>query len=143
MKNLWEAVLQQYGYEVESWERLLHFLKQENAYLKSRLGALVSSAGDHALVSWAENFQEETLSQDRTIAFLEEELKLQKARLQKDLYADTGILLKEIAEKQKKLQGDIKRAEAFFSGERCSFEQYLEEHLATDLTAADGSRQLM
>ena len=110
MKNLWEAVLQQYGYEVESWERLLHFLKQENAYLKSRLGALVSSAGDHALVSWAENFQEETLSQDRTIAFLEEELKLQKARLQKDLYADTGILLKEIAEKQKKIAGGYQKS---------------------------------
>jgi hypothetical protein len=111
-------------YESEQWERLLAFLKQENAFCKSRLAEVVAGIEDDATLIEAEEFNDQFLSQDNMINFLAIELKKHSTLLQRDFPMD-GELLKDIIKKQRILTRNIQNAEDIFSRTKKSFSIYL------------------
>jgi hypothetical protein len=119
-----DSVIRQCMYESEQWERLLAFLKQENAFCKSRLAEVVAGIEDDATLIEAEEFNDQFLSQDNMINFLAIELKKHSTLLQRDFPMD-GELLKDIIKKQRILTRNIQNAEDIFSRTKKSFSIYL------------------
>src|SRR6476469_9647157 len=96
--------------EAEEWDRLLNFLKQENVFCKSRLADIVASIDDEDELAKAEKFNDEFISEDEIIGFLETELKKQRRSLDRNKHYDEEILT-QLTRQQKKLRMDIRRAE--------------------------------
>lgn len=119
-----DSVLRQCVYESEQWGRLLAFLKQENAFCKSRLAEVVAAIEDESVLSEAEEFNDQFLSQDNMIDFLTSEIKKHSKLLQRDLYADEESL-KAIIRNQRMLAHNIQKAEEIFLRTRKSFSIYL------------------
>jgi len=119
-------VIQQYTYEVNSWERLLAFFLVENIYFKTRLSEILSNAEDEELLLSGEQFQEEFLEQDKILLFLCDEIKRQKKLLERDLYED-GELFTEVIKHQKRLRNDIRKEEALFIKIKNTYSDFLSE----------------
>lgn len=119
-----DAILQQCIFESNQWARLLSFLKQENAYCKSRLAEVVATIeGDGNLIE-AEEFNDQFLSQDSMIDFLANEIKKHNKLLEKELYMHAESL-KELIKNQRILNRNIQNAEDIFSKTKRSFTVYL------------------
>ena len=108
-----EMIIKQYTYEAQSWRRMLIFFLQENVSFKTRLSEIVNYNLSPKDIEMAEMFQEEFLSQDRTISFLLDELYHQSKLLEIDTYEDSE-LFKEIIKNQNKIRKDIKNGEQLF-----------------------------
>lgn len=119
-----DAVLKQCIYELNQWGRLLAFLKEENAFYKSRLSEVVPDIEDEYSLLAAEEFNEQFLLQDNMIDFLSEELKKHDRLLQKDFYID-GASIKGIIKSQRVLSRNFQNAEILFSRTKKSFSVYL------------------
>lgn len=119
-------VIQQYMYEVKSWERMLAFFLVENIYFKTRLSEILSYAEDEELLLSGEQFQEEFLEQDKVLSFLADEIKRQKKLLERDLYED-GELFKEVVKHQKRLRNDMRKEEALFTKIKNTYSDFLSE----------------
>jgi hypothetical protein len=74
----------------------------------------------------AEGFQEDFISLDLIIRFLEGELKKQSRLLDKERCNETEILI-EVMEGQAKLQSEIQKAETIFKQVKDKFACYLHE----------------
>lgn len=119
-----DVILQQCIFESNQWARLLSFLKQENAYCKSRLAEVVATIeGDGNLIE-AEEFNDQFLSQDSMIDFLANEIKKHNKLLEKELYMHAESL-KELIKNQRILNRNIQNAEDIFSKTKRSFTVYL------------------
>jgi hypothetical protein len=105
-----DSMLRYLGDESEEWERLLNFMKQENAFSKSRLAEIVASLEDEDELVKAEQFNDEFIAEDEIIVFLESELKKHRKLLEKRRYQDEEML-KQLTRHQGKLRMDIRRAE--------------------------------
>jgi hypothetical protein len=119
-----DSSLRQCIYESDQWGRLLAFLKQENAFCKARLAEAVATLDDEGGVEEAEEFNDQFLSQDSMIEYLENELKKHRKLLQKDLYGDEQVL-KNIIKSQRIFGRNIQNAEEIFSRTRRRFSIYL------------------
>jgi hypothetical protein len=119
-----KSVILQYTFEVNAWKRLLAFFLVENIYFKTRLAELLNSKDDEDVIENGEKFQDEFLSQDRILSFLDSEVKRQTKLLERDLYED-GELFKGVVKNQKKLRKDIKSAEGLFTKLKETFSNYL------------------
>jgi predicted nucleotidyltransferase len=119
-----DSSLRQCIYESDQWGRLLAFLKQENVFCKSRLAEAVATLDDEGSVEEAEEFNDQFLSQDSMIEYLENELKKHRKLLQKDLYGDEQVL-KNIIKSQRMLGRNMQNAEEIFSRTRRRFSIYL------------------
>jgi hypothetical protein len=105
-----DSMLRYLGDESEEWERLLNFMKQENAFSKSRLAEIVASLEDEDELVKAEQFNDEFIAEDEIIVFLEGELKKHRKLLEKRRYQDEEMV-KQLTRHQGKLRMDIRRAE--------------------------------
>ncbi|MGZ3937794.1 MAG: hypothetical protein ACXVLT_03660 [Flavisolibacter sp.] len=112
--------------ESEEWERLLNFLKQENVFSKSRLSEIVASIDDDDELARAEKFNDEFLSEDEIIVFLESELKKHRRNLEKTKHFDEEQL-KQLTRNQRKLRMDIRRAEEIIIITKRDFSDYIAE----------------
>jgi uncharacterized membrane-anchored protein YjiN (DUF445 family) len=119
-------IVQQLTYEVQTWVRLIGFIRDETTYFKMRLAEVVSANVDDKVVEQAEKFQEEFLAQDRIIIYLSDELKKQNKLLEKDMNADENIL-QEVIKNQNKLRREIKKAEGLFKELKDKFISFLHE----------------
>lgn len=125
MKTIYdEAILQQCIFESNQWVRLLTFLKQENAYCKSRLAEVVATIENDRNLIEAEEFNDQFLSQDSMIDFLAYEIKKHNKLLEKELYVH-GESLKELVKNQRILNRNIQNAEDIFSKTKKGFTVYL------------------
>jgi hypothetical protein len=105
-----DSMLRYLGDESEEWERLLNFMKQENAFSKSRLAEIVASLEDEDELVKAEQFNDEFIAEDEIIVFLEGELKKHRKLLEKRRYQDEEMV-RQLTRQQGKLRMDIRRAE--------------------------------
>jgi hypothetical protein len=105
-----DSMLRYLGEESEEWERLLNFMKQENAFSKSRLAEIVASLEDEDELVKAEQFNDEFIAEDEIIVFLEGELKKHRKLLEKRRYQDEEMV-RQLTRHQGKLRMDIRRAE--------------------------------
>jgi len=112
--------------EAEEWDRLLNFLKQENVFCKSRLADIVASIDDEDELAKAEKFNDEFISEDEIIGFLETELKKQRRSLDRNKHYDEEILT-QLTREQKKLRMDIRRAEEIIIITKRDFSDFIAE----------------
>ena len=110
--------------ESEEWDRLLSFLKLENVFSKSRLAEIVASIDDEDELAKAEKFNDEFLSEDEIIGFLESELKKHRRSLDRNRHHDEEAL-KQLTRSQRKLRMDIRRAEEIIIITKRDFSDYI------------------
>ncbi|QEC55295.1 hypothetical protein [Flavisolibacter ginsenosidimutans] len=100
-------------------------------HFKNRLAETVADNEENVVLSVAEKFQEEFLTQDRIFFWLSDELKKQIGLLQKDMYVD-GELFHEAVRNQIELRREIKKTEALFTEIKNCYALYLNERYAVE-----------
>src|SRR5689334_24649912 len=100
-------MIKQFQYECDAWRRLLAFLLQENAILKNRLAELVhESIFSDDFLEIAEQYQNRFIQNDQVINFVRTDIAELEKLLTRNLH-ENGLIIKAIAQKQKKLRKEI------------------------------------
>lgn len=96
MKNI---VLEQLIYEVETWKRLIVFIKNENLLRINRLNEIIKSNDDKNILHKIENFQLQFLTLEEIFFVLNNEVVEQQNRLilvhKKEYELDIILLIKQ------------------------------------------------
>jgi hypothetical protein len=74
MKNI---ILEQLIYEVETWKRLIVFIKNENLMRINRLNEIIKSNDDKNILNKIENFQVQFLTLEEIFYILNNEVAVQ------------------------------------------------------------------
>ncbi|CAN5116365.1 hypothetical protein BH09BAC2_BH09BAC2_17730 [soil metagenome] len=106
--------LKQYHHESSTWQRLLDFLRQENAFLKSRLSEFLDSKEDKNFIPIAEQFQNEFLLKDDYIMELKKDINDLQKQFKTLWNSDEAVILP-LLKKQDKLRNEMKHLETNFS----------------------------
>lgn len=88
MKAIKISQPEQYLHETLTWERVLEFYKQENAFLKTRLSQVLDKNSVDDFLETAENFNNRFVFKDDYLASLLVDIRLQKDMLQKSIKGD-------------------------------------------------------
>lgn len=119
-------IISQYKYENDTWKRYLHFMQQENNYLKTRLGQVLQNDIDVDFLNRAEYFQTNFLNEDETVNLLRQDVH----EIDKLLHmgaAQNAVLLKELQRKMKKLSRDMETIERQFNKLKTDFNVFLSD----------------
>jgi hypothetical protein len=121
--------IKQFRYETDAWRRMLAFLLQENAILKTRLAELVheSKISDDFL-EMAEQYQNHFIQNDQVINFVRLDIAELDKLLLRNLH-ENGLIIKAIARKQKNLRKELTTLETTFNEIKIKFNNYLAETL--------------
>ena len=96
MKNI---ILEQLLYEVETWKRLIVFIKNENLMRINRLNEIIKSNDDKNILHKIENFQVQFLTLEEIFFVLNDEVVEQQNRLmlghKKEYEIDIILLIKQ------------------------------------------------
>ena len=96
MKNI---IIEQLIYEVETWKRLIAFIKNENLMRINRLNDIIKSNDDKNILHKIENFQVQFLTLEEIYFVLNDEVIEQQNRLmlihKKEYDIDIILLIKE------------------------------------------------
>ena len=96
MKNI---IIEQLIYEVETWKRLIVFIKNENLMRINRLNDIIKSNNDKNILFKIENFQVQFLTLEEIYFVLNDEVVEQQNRLmlvyKKEYEIDIILLIKE------------------------------------------------
>ena len=96
MKNI---IIEQLLYEVETWKRLIVFIKNENLMRINRLNDIIKSNNDKNILFKIENFQVQFLTLEEIYFVLNDEVLEQQNRLmlvyKKEYEIDIILLIKE------------------------------------------------
>jgi hypothetical protein len=96
MKNI---ILEQLIYEVETWKRLIVFIKNENLMRINRLNEIIKSNNDKNILNKIENFQVQFLTLEEVFYILNNEVAVQENRLmlvhKKEYEIDIILLIKQ------------------------------------------------
>jgi ppGpp synthetase/RelA/SpoT-type nucleotidyltranferase len=124
MNNIQMLEPDHFMHENSSWERLLDFYKQENAYLKTRLAELLDHNSSAAFIELAEHFNTRFIGMDEAILSLQKDIRRQResiAYTSKDSWADI-ILVQPV---QQKLRSEMEHFEKEISTLKNEFNQKL------------------
>ncbi len=127
MSQNYISKLPQYLHEYQSWERLLDFFNQENAFLKTRLSKVLDDDGDTKLLSFAEKFQNQFLYNDDYIREVKQEIALLKASAIS--FIETNKIAEQILfiKRHKKLSAQLTYFEGRFAKLKNEFNGHLEK----------------
>lgn len=115
----------QFNHENKTWIRLLEFLKQENAHLKTRLAEAVDYKTDKEFLLLAEQFQNKFLLKDEYIEVLKYDITKREQELQNiGNPSDTGL-----KHRQEKLRYEMENFEKDFNKLKYDFNIYLSSFL--------------
>ncbi len=126
MTNNYITKIEHFNYEHTMWLRQLDFLKQENAYLKTRLAEVLDyTTDDKEFLAYAEHFQNQFIIKDEFI----DELKHDINHMSR-LYETKSEGLKKDAEKklesrQTKLRNEMEYFEKDFINLKNEFNKYV------------------
>lgn len=115
----------QFYYENLTWERLLEFFKQENAFLKTRLSEVVDQLTDKEFLELAEYFQNTFIIKDEFIDELRHDINDHEIVLIKLMEEADKKFDKKILKKQEKLRNEIESLERDFIKDKNQFNKYL------------------
>ncbi|MEN9571142.1 MAG: hypothetical protein RL172_2373 [Bacteroidota bacterium] len=110
--------------ECAGWLRLLDFVKQENAYLKTRLSLAVDHKTDKEFLNQAEHFQNEFILKDEYINEIAKDAKLQEDRIKEIVLLQKNVEDKYIRQQQK-LRNEIEYLEKDFTRMKYDFNKQL------------------
>lgn len=113
---------EQFIHENKTWNRLLEFFKQENAFLKTRLAEVVDHRTDKEFLTLAEQFQNKFIIKDEYIDELRHDVNLQQQGLNKK---DNEQLDRNTLKKQEKLRNEMEYFEKDFTKLKNEFNKYL------------------
>lgn len=120
-----KSKIKQFQYESDAWRRILAFLLQENAILKTRLAEVVREnnvSGD--FLEMAEQYQNQFIRNDQIINFIRLDITELDNLLTKNLH-ENGLVVKTISRKQKKLRKELTTLETTFNEIKIHFNNYL------------------
>lgn len=100
-----------YVFENKSWIRLIEFLIQENAIMKTRLSEVMDQIHDRESLSIAEHFQDKFITKDDVFEHLINDLKIESKKWEQYKRNDPSIFLNELSVTHKMLRLDIERLE--------------------------------
>lgn len=121
--------IKQFQYESEAWRRMLAFLLQENAILKTRLAELVhENMFSEDFLEIAEQYQNRFIQNDQIINFVRTDIAELDKILTRNLH-ENGLIIKTIAHKQKILRKELTTLENTFNEMKIDFNNYLTETL--------------
>jgi seryl-tRNA synthetase len=115
----------QFCYENLTWERLLEFFKQENAFLKTRLSEVVDQLTDKDFLELAEHFQNVFIIKDEFIDELRHDINDHEILLKRVLGSADKKADKKILKKQEKLRNEMETLERDFTKDKNQFNKYL------------------
>jgi hypothetical protein len=124
-----KSKIKQFQYESDAWRRMLVFLLQENAILKTRLAELVHENNvSHDFLEMAEQYQNQFIRNDQIINFVRLDIAELDNLLTRNLN-ENGLVVKAIARKQKKLRKELITLETTFNEIKIQFNNYLADTL--------------
>ena len=125
MSDTMQSKREQFHFENKTWERLLDFFKQENAFLKTRLAEVLDQSSNREFLAFAEQFQSRFILNDEFIDELRHDINIQERKL-KDNYINNITLLDiRIIKKQEKLRNEMAYMEKDFPQLKYEFNKYL------------------
>jgi L-lactate utilization protein LutC len=125
MTNSYISRLEQYRHEHQTWDRLLAFFKQENAYLKTRLSEVLDRDMDKDFLALAEHFQNQFIVKDEFIDILKHDINEMTMILKQDIIAARNIPDKRLEARQNKLRDEVDFLEKNFTELKKEFNNYL------------------
>ena len=125
MTNSYISRLDQYHHEHLTWERMLDFFKQENAFLKTRLSQVLDRKIDNEFLALAEQFQNQFIIKDDFINELKHDIH-EMERVVKES-SDTMKIVPDIKveNKHNKLRNEMEYLEKNFAQLKNEFNKYL------------------
>ena len=100
-----------YVFENKSWIRLVEFLIQENAIMKTRLSEVMDQIHDRESLAIAEHFQDKFITKDDVFEHLINDLKIESKKWEQYKKNDPTILMSELSLSHKMHRLDIERLE--------------------------------
>ena len=100
-----------YVFENKSWVRLVEFLIQENAIMKTRLSEVMDQIHDRESLAIAEHFQDKFITKDDVFEHLINDLKIESKKWEQYKKNDPSIFLSELSLTHKMHRLDIERLE--------------------------------
>ncbi len=123
MTRVNSSKLEHYQHEFQTWERMLDFFKQENAFLKTRLSEVLDQKIDKEFLANAEHFQNKFIIQDEFMDELKHDIREVKGMVEKNIYPEG--LDKLTVSKYKRLRNEMEYLEKSFAALRNDFNEYL------------------
>jgi hypothetical protein len=115
----------QFYHENLTWERLLEFFKQENAFLKTRLSEVVDQLTDKDFLELAEHFQNVFIIKDEFIDELRHDINDHETLLKSILKSTDYKVDKKLIKRQEKLRNEMETLERDFTKDKNEFNKYL------------------
>ncbi|MFZ1783913.1 MAG: hypothetical protein WAU23_01830 [Ferruginibacter sp.] len=113
---------EQFHHENRTWNRLLEFFKQENAFLKNRLSEVVDHISDKEFLALAEQFQNKFIVKDEYI----DELRSDINRFDREMENSKTTLVEDrFIRRQEKLRDEMEYFEKDFNNLKNEFNKYL------------------
>ena len=117
--------LEHYRHEYLTWERMLDFFKQENAFLKTRLSQVVDKKTDRDFLAYAEHFQNQFIIKDEFI----DELNHDVHEMQEQCVREMKVLKinpdKKTESRHNKLRNEMEFLEKNFTQLKNEFNKYV------------------
>ena len=114
-----------FQYEIQTWDRLLEFLKQENAYLKNRLSEVLDHNTNKDFLPQAEHYQNLFIVKDEFMDEMRHDVHEQETALKKvsDTVKDSIDI--KLVKMQEKLRNEMEFLEKDFIKIKNEFNKYL------------------
>jgi L-lactate utilization protein LutC len=125
MINSYISKLDQYHFEHLTWERMLDFFKQENAFLKTRLSQVLDRKIDNEFLALAEQFQNQFIIKDDFIDELKHDINEMERAVKESTVTMKIVPDIKVENKHNKLRNEMEYLEKNFAQLKNEFNKYL------------------
>ena len=125
MTKMHLSILEQYHHEHLTWERILEFFRQENAFLKMRLSEVLDQTTDNAFLMLAEQFQNQFIIKDEFMDDLKKDIHDMELQLKNEVTNLSHLSDKKMEIRHNKLRNEMEYLEKDFTQLRNDFNKYL------------------
>ena len=125
MTNSYISKLDQYHHEHLTWERMLDFFKQENAFLKTRLSQVLDRKIDSEFLALAEQFQNQFIIKDDFIDELKHDINEMERAIKESTVTMKIVPDIKVENKHNKLRNEMEYLEKNFAQLKNEFNKYL------------------
>lgn len=125
MTNSYISKLDQYRFEHLTWERMLDFFKQENAFLKTRLSQVLDRKIDSEFLALAEQFQNQFIIKDDFIDELKHDINEMERAVKESTVTMKIVPDIKVENKHNKLRNEMEYLEKNFAQLKNEFNKYL------------------
>lgn len=117
--------LEHYCHEYLTWERMLDFFKQENAFLKTRLSQVVDKKTDKDFLAYAEHFQNQFIIKDEFIDELNHDVHEMQEVCNREMKVQKNYPDKKTESRHNKLRNEVEFLEKNFTQLKNEFNKYV------------------